>query len=234
MNVAATNIQKSKAGSCPHGLPYGACPVCSGSGGGGGGAVSKKSRSVGEMTWDQCYSIWQQMLKSKAVAQQNKLDSMHSQMQAQIALNSKIYNLALKLANLVENLTNFTQNNTNLPKFVAKPLNIIVKIAIPVLNTIKFALNLTQNVMNFVQQKLTDISDKLNAIFGELKNSEEKKISDRLKNAKQKFKSLFGLAEPEKLSEEEKEAERQVRTEKFFELNPENKEIEYASEHYPN
>lgn len=231
MKVAAATIKKAAPGTCPHGLPYGACPICSGSGGGGGSVSKSKPRVAGEMSWDQCYSVWQQMLKAKDAAHQKKLDAIHAQIQAQAANTSKLENFALKIANLAEKIADFTQKNTNLPKIIEKPLNFALKMAIPILNVISNIANIAQKALNFVQQKLADISDKLNAIFGELKNSTEKKISENLKNAKKKLKTIFGLLEPEELSEEEKEAQRRIKAEeleKLFKLDIE-KEIANAT-----
>ena len=229
MNVAPAAIQKSKLGTCPHGLPYGACQICSGAGGGGGVSSKSTPRKVGEMSWDQCYAVWQQMLKAKDAAQQKKLDALQTQMQTQITFSARIDNFSQKLANLAEKLAVFAQNSNNLPKIIAKPLAFIAQIAIPVINALKNVANFAQQTINFVQQKLADISDKLNAIFGELKNSTEKRLSENLKNTKKKFKSLFGIFEPSELDEEEKEAEELKR---LFELKLKNKELRHDNERY--
>ena len=54
------NVNTKPPGTCPHGLPVGACPICSGMGGGG----AKKADSTakpGEMSWNECYAIGQMM-----------------------------------------------------------------------------------------------------------------------------------------------------------------------------
>lgn len=51
MKLPLSPINKSKIGTCPHGLPQGACPICSGMGG-GGGARKVETKGAGEMTWD--------------------------------------------------------------------------------------------------------------------------------------------------------------------------------------
>ena len=43
---------------------------------------------------------------------------------------------------------------------------------------------------------MADISDKLTAMFGELKNSIEKKISEKFNEFKKKIKSLFSIFKP--------------------------------------
>lgn len=52
------------------------------------------------------------------------------------------------------------------------------------MNLIKALPALINKAINFVKEKLTDISDKLNAMLGELKNSVEKKISEAFKDFK--------------------------------------------------
>jgi hypothetical protein len=209
MNIPPPSIQKSKIGLCPHGLPAGACPICSGMGGGGGGST-KRAQNAGEMSWDECYAVWQQMLKAKDLQQQRKAQTMQAQMQG-VNISAKIANAAQKIANLSQKLVDFvqkTQNQTlSLPKIIAKPLALAAQIAIPILNAIKNVVVIAQKALNFIQAKFADISDKLSAIFGELKNSVEKKISDRLKDFKKKFKSLFGILDVEETETQEREAD---------------------------
>lgn len=208
MNVAVNAAQKPKVGTCPHGLPLGACPICSGMGGGGGGGGSAKKANphAGEMSWDQCYAIWQQMQKAQQLALQKKNDALQAQMQPPVNFTAKFANAAQGISNLAQKLADFvqkTQSQTQtLPKIISKPLVLAAKIAIPLLNVLKEIPLLAQKTINFVSQKLADISDKLNAIFGELKNSIEKKVSDNLKNIKKKFKSLFEIFTEQEIKEE--------------------------------
>jgi len=204
MNIVKPAIQQHKIGTCPHGLPAGACPVCSGMGGGGGAAAKKTGRPSGEMSWDQCYAVWQQMLKSKDLAAQSKKEALQAQMQAPISFGAKLENAALKIANLADRLTNFVQKTQVNSTITSKTLALAAKLAIPVLNVLQQVPILAQKTMNFIKEKFVDISDKLNAIFGELKNSTEKKISDRLKDFKTKIKTLFGVLEPESVDTEGK------------------------------
>lgn len=220
MNIPPPMVQKSKIGTCPHGLPAGACPICNGMGGGGGGGGStKRAQNPGEMSWDQCYSVWQQMLKAKDLQAQRKEQAMQAQMQQAVNLSAKMDNAAQRLANLAQVLTNFAKTgqiqNLQLPKMIAKPLALAAQIAVPVLNAAKNVVIIAQKALNFVQTKLADISDKLNAIFGELKNSTEKKISDALKDFKKKFKSIFGVFEPAEVDDEEKRLEESKRVFEF-------------------
>lgn len=211
MNISRAPINQSKIGTCPHGLPGGACPICAGMGGGGGSA-KKADRPAGEWTFDQCYVVWQQMLKAKQAAADQKH---RAQIQAQISFANRMEEAAQKIANLAQKLKDFVQNSKSMPATIAKPLELAAKIAIPVLNILKNIPLVAQKVINFVQEKLANITDKLNAIFGELKNFTEKKISDKLKDFKKNFKSLFGIVETAETEDEDKKIEEEKR---IFEL----------------
>ncbi|HNW26338.1 MAG TPA: hypothetical protein PKI94_06050, partial [Candidatus Gastranaerophilaceae bacterium] len=69
--------------------------------------------------------------------------------------------------------------------------------------------------VNFVKEKLADISDKLNAMFGELKNSAEKKVSDFLKDFKKRIKSLFDLPDLSRADDEDRKLEEDKRIFEF-------------------
>ena len=213
MNVAPASIQKPKIGSCPHGLPAGACPICSGMG--GGGSMKKDKPVVPEMSWDECYAVWQQMLADKALKAKNL--ALQEQIHAQnFNFSGRLNNLAFKIASFADKITAFSLNvKNNLPKIVSIPILIATKIFVGVLNVLKEVFSISQKVINAVQQRIADISDKLNAIFGELKNSLEKKISDGFKNMKKKFKSFFGIFEPADVDNEEQKVEK---TKRMFDL----------------
>ena len=53
--AGSTAIQNT--GKCPHGLPIGTCPICSGM---GGGSTQRKDkpRVPGEMTYAECMAAW--------------------------------------------------------------------------------------------------------------------------------------------------------------------------------
>lgn len=211
MNFQLSSVHKSKIGTCPHGLPQGACPICSGMGGGGGASTRKADRPAGEMSWDECYAVWQQMLKAKELAQQKKNDAIQAQMQVNITFSAKLDNMAQKISAIVENLTNIVQKTQTKSTLAAKLIAFSAKLAIPVLNIIKNVSVIVQKTTNFIKEKFADISDKLGAIFGELKNFKEKNISDKLKNFKKKFNSIFGLFETEEFENEEKKVEEDKR-----------------------
>ena len=177
-----SSIQSNKRiGYCPHGLPQGACPICSGMGGG-----SKKadfSAKPGEMSWNECAAIGAFLKAQKNAQLQRQQDAQHFAQNAKIFQNN-LMNMSQKLANIAQ----FFAQNT--PPIIAKPVGFV-------LNTIfgapiRFASNIPTYIQNF-GQKFVDISDKLTAMMGELKNSVEKRISDSFKRAKKKIKSIFEI-----------------------------------------
>lgn len=217
MNIPhAVAINKPKVGTCPHGLPQGACPICNGMGGGGGGAGMRKAdKPEREMSWSECYVVWQQILKAKNNSKQSQNEAIQSQMISQYKLQLSLSNAVQKLVGLAEKLSAFSQKSQTDSSFSSKLLAFSAKLALPVLNGLKNIANFADKALNAIKEKLVDISDKLNAIFGELKNSIEKKISDRFKNFKKKIKSLFGIFEPTEVvdeCEEEKKIEESKRT----------------------
>lgn len=206
MPVAGVQGNTVGGATCPHGLPHGACPICSG---GMGGASQKKadfSAKPGEMSWNECAAIGAMMRAAKlqkelnAQAQENRM--------MQIAqFETTMMNVSQKLAQLAAVISN------NMPAAIAKPAAFVLnKVLIPVLNTLK---NIPQNLaraFDAMRQKVFDIQDKLNAMFGELKNSIEKKISETLANFRKKVQLLFQVEESTHTTDEEKEIEEEKRT----------------------
>lgn len=200
MSLPLSSLNKPKIGTCPHGMPQGACPICSGMGGGGG---SKKIQSAkpDEMSWDECFAIGQ-MLKAQKLAQEQRNKALQNPSQAPVfTAQTEIF--AQNVAKFAEKIANFAQRTSNLPNILSKPINFIAtKLLIPTLNILKDISQVIQKAVNFVKEKFADISDKLNAVLGELKNSIEKKISDKFNDFKKKTMSLFGLFEPKEVEEE--------------------------------
>ena len=170
----AVQTNKASGGLCPHGLPPGACPICSGGMGTSSAKKADFSAKPGEMSWNECAAIGAMLRAQKLRTQQNEQ-----------AYQNRLF---------------------------AKPAVVLFnKVLIPAINFIK---NMPANVMNFTGKffnKVFDIQDKLTAMFGELKASIEKKVSDKLQEAKKKIISLFGIYEPKEV-EEEKKVETSKRT----------------------
>lgn len=175
-NPAVQNVNKINTGLCPHGLPPGACPICSQ--GAGSMKQSDRNRKVGEMTYHQCAMIGN-MMKARALAQ--KQHEMNIEHRAEALKNfettmSKLTNLMLDFAKQISNTV------------VLKPIAFVIQnIAVPVLNFIQ---NIPKIIQVFKDIKI-DIMDKLTAIYGEAKAFVEKKISELVSNLKSKFELIF-------------------------------------------
>lgn len=205
MNLPLSSIQQPKVGACPHGLPQGACPICSGMGGGGGASTKKAYKN--EMSWSECYVQWQQMQKAKQNPKQLQNEAAQAQMISQYKMQLSLSSAAQNIGNIASNLANFAQKTLPNASLSQKILAFSAKLALPVLNTLKNVLNFADKAFNSIKEKIADISDKLNAVFGELKNAIEKKISDRLKDFKKKFKSIFWIEELEETEKVNKKQE---------------------------
>ncbi len=187
----------SRIGTCPHGLPMGACPICNGMG--GGGSVRKDNKPK-EMTWNECYAIGQ-MLKAQKEARLHTQQMFAAQTQQAHLNNLQTQINALKLAIL----------NSSLPKPVAQALTAVLDTVItPMAKAVQTINNTIQNLTNNIakavdsfKQKIADITDKLTAMLGEAKAAIEKKISDKLKDVKKKIFSLFGIAGADNEEDEE-------------------------------
>lgn len=211
MSLASSVVHthSAKVGTCPHGLPLGACPICNGMAGGNSTTKRDTPRNVGEMTYNQCAAIGAMLRAQK-----------HARAQAQQAQQNHIQALAnfqKNIANTHQRLMEFaTIINNTMPPIVAKPLNfVLTQIVGKILN---FVQNLPTTLANFSQvitQKFTEISDKLVAVFGELKAATEEKISKFITETKKKLKSLFFIFGTQETDDEDKKIDEAKRT---FEL----------------
>ena len=200
MSLTSVHTNNSKIGSCPHGLPQGACPICSGMGE-GNQRKADFSAKPGEMSWNECAAIGAFLKAQKNAQLQRQQDAQNFAQNAKLFQNN-LMNMSQKLANIAQF---FTQNT---PPIIAKPVGFV-------LNTILGApIRFVANIPNIIQ-KFVDISDKLTAMMGELKNSIEKKISESFGNFKKKVKSLFSIFKPLDIDNNEKQIEETKRT---FEL----------------
>ena len=184
MTVGVSSVTSTKSGLCPHGLPFSACPICSGMGGGTKVQTADFSAKPGEMSWNECAAIGA-FLKSL----QNARLAREADYQAQLV---NIVMFEKKLAQSAENLNLFIQTMSQ--HTITKPIAMIAQnVVLPVVNAIK---NIPVNILNGIaniSQKLTDITDKLTAIYGELKAAIEKKVSDFMEGIKKKIVSIFEI-----------------------------------------
>lgn len=177
----AVHARPHKAGTCPHGMPLGACPICNGMAGGNSTSKRDIPRNVGEMSYNQCAAIGAMLRAQKNAKAQAKL-AQQNHLQALADFQKNISNTHQRIMALAVLVTN------TMPAVIAKPVNYILN------NIIGKALTIIQNlpaaIARFTQainQKMADISDKLTAIYGELKAAIGEKISKFTSDLKKKL-----------------------------------------------
>lgn len=212
MTASLSRASNSKIGTCPHGLPLGACPICNGMSGGGGASSTKKNKPP-EMTWNECYAIGQ-MLKAQKLARQHT-----QQMFAQQDMQAHLNNLQMQINALK------TAAMNNLPRPVAKMVVMLADAVLtPAAKVLQAASTTIQNIaagiskaIDNIKQKIVDIADKLTAVLGEAKAAIQKKIDEKFKDIKKKIFNLFGLSGAD--NEEDEELKRIEEEKRLFELN---------------
>ena len=180
---------------------------------GGGGGV-KRNNKPKEMSYNECYAVWQMMKAQKAAHKQTM------QLFAAQDLSTKLNKIQEQI-----NAMKIAIQNSNLPKPVIQAFNLLtnsvltplVKAAQSITNTIKNIANTVMQTLNEIKQKMVDIADKLTAMFGEAKAALQKKINEKFKDIKKKIFNLFGLANAD--NEEDEEAKRIEESKRLFELN---------------
>ena len=178
-SVQAAN--SNRIGTCPHGLPLGACPICNGMG--GGAKKADFSAKPGEMSWNECAAIGA-FLKAQKMAKLQRQQDVENFAKQAVAFDKAMMNASQKTATLAMFFT------MNTPSIIAKPVNFVLNTIVGgALNTIR---NFPQTVQT-VFQKLADITDKLTAVYGEVKAAIAKKISETFGELKKKIKSLFAI-----------------------------------------
>lgn len=205
LGASTVHTHTHKAGTCPHGLPLGACPICNGMAGGNSTSRRDTPRNVGEMTYNQCAAIGAMLRAQK-----------HARAQAQAAQQSHLQALAdfsKNLATTHARLTAFaTMISNTMPAAIAKPVNFVINNV--VLKVVNFVQNLPVITATLIQ-KFADISDKLAAVYGELKAAIGEKISKFTNDLKKKLKSLFFVFGLQETDDEDKKIDEAKRT---FEL----------------
>lgn len=199
----------AKPGTCPHGLPLGACPICSGMAGGNSTSRRDIPRNVGEMSYNQCAAIGA-MLRAQKNARASAKAAQESHLQALIEFQK---NMTLTHQRLTEFAAFLS---SKMPKIISVPTNFILVNIIG--NTIKFIQNIPTVAANFAQnirQKFTDISDKLAAIYGEMDAAIKDNLSKFVSNLKKKFKFSFFVFGTHETDDEEQKIEESKR---IFEL----------------
>lgn len=201
---AIAHFNNTKIGCCPHGMPMGACPICSGMAGGNSTTKRDVPRNVGEMTYNQCLAVGI-MLKNQKAAKQRAQQAQQSFLTAVAQFQKTLENAQSRISQLSQVIS------ASMPKIAAIPVNFVLNIAGKVLNIVS---NISNVIVN-IAQKFADISDKLAAVFGELKASLQKGLSNLMSGIKKKMKSIFFMFGADENSEEEQKIEE---TQKAFDL----------------
>ena len=202
---AAPHIHNSKIGCCPHGMPMGACPICSGMAGGNSTTKRDTPRNIGEMTYNQCAAIGA-MLKAQKAARQRAEANQQNFIQSMIQFNKNLENVHQRIIEFASNISK------SMPVVISAPINfVLTQVAARIINVIAQVPNILANVA----QKLVNIADKLAAIYGELKAAISKSLSNLMGNIKKKLKSIFFIFGTDETDENEKKIDE---TKKAFKL----------------
>ena len=184
-SIHSTNI--NKPGTCPHGVAPGACPICSNMGGGGSLRVGERPQKAGEMSYHECAMIGAMMRAREA---QQKLHEENLRLHAEA-----MKNFQHNLINMAQKMADFTANIQN--SLLMKPVAFIINsLIIPIIKAFADIPIIITNIANAfakIKENFIDITDKLNAIFGEAKAFVEKKISELVSIIKSKIKSIFKI-----------------------------------------
>ena len=209
MSLTAVKTNSSRVGTCPHGLPLGACPICNGMGGGGGMKKADFSAKPGEMSWNECAAIGA-FLKAQQQAKLARQQDAQNFAQNVQAFQNSLMNASQKLANIGQFML------TNAPSVIAKPVNFVLNTVLGgIVRTIASMPAAITNALQTIQQKIADISDKLTAMIGEFKTAINKKISEAFSDLKKKVKSIFSIFKPLNTDDDDKQIDE---TKKAFEL----------------
>lgn len=201
----APHVHNAKVGCCPHGLPAGACPICSGMAGGNSTTKRDTPRNVGEMTYNQCAAIGA-MLKAQKAARQRAEANQQTFIQAMVQFNKNLQNVHQRILDLASNISK------SMPVLISAPINFVLT---QVVARVVIVMAGIPNVVANVAQKLVDIADKLAVVYGELKAAVSKSLSNLMGNIKKKLKSMFFIFGADETDDNEKKIDE---TKKAFNL----------------
>ncbi|MBQ4647006.1 MAG: hypothetical protein IJB79_06630 [Candidatus Gastranaerophilales bacterium] len=207
--AGAATIQNT--GKCPHGLPIGACPICSGMGGGGGIRQNKdKPRVAGEMSYNECMAAW---IKIQA-AKEAKIEAQIQRLENAQAMHLQ-HRMIMGLEKAVQKLDTLVQKLDQMPKIIAIPAKILINVLIkPVLNLISNIPQIINSIQTFisnVRNFITSVGEKLASVFGEVKNFIDAKISQPIKKAIKSVLNFFTQGEEDENEEVEKLKAREIK-----------------------
>ena len=116
MSLTAVKTNSARVGTCPHGLPLGACPICNGMGGGGGMKKADFSAKPGEMSWNECAAIGAFLKAQQQAKLARQQDALNFAQNIQAFQNS-LMNASQRLASIGQLITQ------NMPAIISKPIN---------------------------------------------------------------------------------------------------------------
>jgi hypothetical protein len=206
-NISRTTVNphpKIKTAGCPHGIPAGACPVCSGMGGGGGGSsIRKKEKIPGLMNWNEAFAEWSRLKRidqrnqdNLALSETSRLNNLLAQRLSELAIFNKVLNffnvLNSQSLTILKNIMQDIRNNV---------LNTLKENVTKLVESVKnFVAANIENIKNkFVQtiNTIAAVADKLIAVLGEQIKVLEDIISENFKKIikrMSKYNILNGLS----------------------------------------
>lgn len=222
MSVQAIEISTPKKATCPHGNPAGACPLCKGGGDGmSNHSIDKNTRRrPGEMTWNECYAMGL-ILKQRAL-KKDRLEQQNAKLEANLfSQNTNFVNLVTRFNNALTLIfirvnANFSSLNRNVLQPMLRSLQTLANTAKNILQNVA---SQAKQILQDIKQKIIDISDKLAAIYGEMKNALTKNVSDKFKRF---VKKTFGILAVIDASLETDDDEKRKEEEKRIEQNQKN------------
>ncbi len=181
---------KTRIGTCPHGMPIGACPICNGSSGG------SRTKSPGEMTWSQCFAAGIMMKNKREAAQERKESALHN---IDVAINMK--QGIEKISNNIKQTISILQNSLPEPlsKIVTLFNQILIKPLLSILDKIPQVMQTIKTMGENIRLLISQVCEKLTAFFGEVQNFINRKFSDSIKKATKK---VFGFLFRQGMDEE--------------------------------
>lgn len=186
-------------GTCPHGNPIGACPICNGGGGGGGGSIAsgnKKNTVPGGMTWNECFAYVRRQNALKQNVQDEK--QFHSSSLMNVVQNNKIGQF---MENKMTTVMTFLQINIARPvinmanRFSSAILKPMANLAKTLANSA--LANALKKGAEKIQKNITDISNKIASMVGEPIMAAAKFISDNWQKLKTKKFAFFSPVDTE-------------------------------------
>lgn len=208
--VAPAGVASTQnTGKCPHGLPIGACPICSGMSG-GASQRKDKPRVPGEMSYAECMAAW---IKIQAAKEAKIEAQIQRQESAQAAYTQ--HRMLMGLDKISQKLDSFIQKLDSFPSILSFPIKVVISAIVrPVLNLITKipqAINYIQVVFNNIRNFLFSVSEKLASVFGEVKNFINANISKPFKKTVKSILNLFTQEENEESEEIEKLKLREIK-----------------------